>query len=425
MQEQADLALPTEDGPNARFNSPTGIIIDINGNIYVTDRGNHTIRKIVWIEEDQPNVVSLSSTGNAAVTAAGSAIEGAADSTEAGGWGEGEDEESFHFSLSSGRIKLGMGNMTGAFSTNQSPYSRTLQVLEKTLEATKAMKQVSENITIWASGVYSQGSMKQMFGNPASIDKHYGIIIGSHYYHRLTKQLIGAAVDIGLGNSFVHHDHKIKNTYHSGQVNLYYGLGFADNWRIGINGSFMRTKANHHRPYTINNNNYIAVSHGRSHVTSTSVELSYKYKPPDGFHLKPSFGLQHIYTKQFAYQENNAGTNSLKFDASSMYETGMKFGLKGSLFYQQNENKIYGFYPHVSYTRYIKMGTMKQRITSISSGQSQFIQSGTAGKNLLSITLGTGIIDKEKSTKIQVGYTTNFQKYRKSHELMLKYSMIF
>jgi serine/threonine protein kinase, bacterial len=33
-------------GSNARFNGPWGVVIDSTGNLYVTDRGNHTVRKI-------------------------------------------------------------------------------------------------------------------------------------------------------------------------------------------------------------------------------------------------------------------------------------------------------------------------------------------------------------------------------------------
>ena len=33
-------------GPAARFAYPTGVAVDANGNIYVADRTNHTIRKV-------------------------------------------------------------------------------------------------------------------------------------------------------------------------------------------------------------------------------------------------------------------------------------------------------------------------------------------------------------------------------------------
>jgi streptogramin lyase len=33
-------------GSNARFNGPHGVTVDNAGNLYVTDSGNHTIRKI-------------------------------------------------------------------------------------------------------------------------------------------------------------------------------------------------------------------------------------------------------------------------------------------------------------------------------------------------------------------------------------------
>lgn len=34
-------------GPHARFDRPTGIVCDDQGNLFVADAGNHTIRKVV------------------------------------------------------------------------------------------------------------------------------------------------------------------------------------------------------------------------------------------------------------------------------------------------------------------------------------------------------------------------------------------
>ena len=45
------------------------------------------------------------------------------------------------------------------------------------------------------------------------------------------------------------------------------------------------------------------------------------------------------------------------------------------------------------------------------------VKSGTAGKNLLSIGMGAGVTDSDANTKVQVGYTASFQKYKKSHEV--------
>jgi hypothetical protein len=37
--------------------------------------------------------------------------------------------------------------------------------------------------------------------------------------------------------------------------------------------------------------------------------------------------------------------------------------------------------------------------------------------------MGAGVTDSDANTKVQVGYTASFQKYKKSHEVMLKASM--
>jgi hypothetical protein len=113
------------------------------------------------------------------------------------------------------------------------------------------------------------------------------------------------------------------------------------------------------------------------------VEVSHKYKANDNVHVKSSFGGIYGRTKQFAYKEKDAGANNQAFAASTMNEVSVNVGLKVSFFKKSGEHKTYGLYPHVNYTRYVKMGTMKQRITTINTGEGQVVKSGTAGKNLL------------------------------------------
>lgn len=417
------------EGTDARFNNPTGITVNADGNIYVTDSDNHTIRKIVWIPDPPPDIATIeksSSVSGGAINGATTAIVGAA--TESAGDSNAGDEvdEDLRFNNSPERIKLGMGNMTGAFmgGGKEPSHARNLAALEKALGAAQGMKQISDNVTLWASGVYSQGQIKPMYGNPAASEKHYGVIAGTHYFHKQTKQLIGVALDLGLGDSMVRADRDMKNTYRSKQVTAYYGKGLGNDWNISVHGSFMRIDSSHHRTYTKNGTRNIAVSHGKSHVISSMVEVSHKYKPSDTIHLKSSFGGIYGRTKQFAYKETNAGDKNLEFGKTTMNETGLKVGLKAS-FLQHNEKKTLGIYPHVGYTRYVKMGSVQQKVTSLNDGQSQLMKSGTAGKNLLSIGIGAGVTDSEKSTKTQAGYTANFQKYRKSHEFMVKYSIEF
>lgn len=409
----------------AKLNSPEEIYVDSQGNVYIADSGNNVIRKLTWVPfvaEDSAPAVMPASSANAAAAAAGSAVSEAVESIDTGGSGGGGEEE-FRFSLSPGRIRLGLGMSDVLSGATASPHTKSLHALEKTLGAAKALQKINDSVTIWASGVYSQGQMKQMYTNPASAQKHYGVIVGGHYHHKPTDQLIGMAFDLGFGESYLRSDHAMKNTYHSGQATVYYGLGFTKNWKLHLRGSFMRSKGSHHRPY--NNHNSIAMSHSISHASSGVVELAHRFKPSDNFHLTPSVGFNYTHTKQFAYKEENAGGENQSFPAASMNEASIKFGLKGNLFQKLEDHKTYGLYPHISYTRYVKIGTLKQRVVTIQSGQSQMMRSGTPGKDLISMGLGAGIHDKENSTKMQVGYTANFQKYRRSHELSFKYGIEF
>lgn len=343
--------------------------------------------------------------------------------------GGGIAKEMSRFSLSPQRIKLGMLGMPSSVSSSKkllpSKVTTAPDASERAIGAAQAMKRISEDASLWASGFYNQSKMNAMYGTSASIDKHYGIVMGGHYYHTPSKQLFGIAFDIGLGDSKTRIDHDLKNIFHSNQATLYYGLGIAEGWKLNVQGSFMRIEGSHHRPYTNNGNRGIAVSHSRTHIMSGMVGVSHKYKPSQNVHVKSSFGGIYGHSKQFSHKEQNVGANAKSFPTSTMNEAGIKVGLKGSFFFESDDKKTYGIYPHVSYTRFVKRGTPEQRVVALKSGQAQLTKSGTAGKDLLSVGIGAGVINKENSTKTQIGYTANFQKSRKSHEVMLKYSVAF
>jgi hypothetical protein len=343
--------------------------------------------------------------------------------------GDGIAKEMSCFSLSPQRIKLGMLGMPNATPGYKkclpSKASTAPAASERAIGAAQAMRRISENASLWASGFYNQGKMNAMYGTSASVDKHYGIVMGGHYYHLPSKQLFGIAFNIGLGDSKTRRDHDLKNIFHSNQATLYYGLGLAEDWKLNVQGAFMRIEGSHHRPYTNNGKRSVAVSHSRTHIASGMVEVSHKYKPSQNVHVKSSFGGIYVRSKQFSHKEQNVGTNAKAFPTSTMNEAGIKVGIKGSFFLESDDKKTYGVYPQVSYTRFVKRGTPEQRAVALKSGQAQLTKSGTAGKDLLSIGIGVGIINKENSSKAQIGYTANFQKSRKSHEVMVKYSVAF
>ena len=52
-------------------------------------------------------------------------------------------------------------------------------------------------------------------------------------------------------------------------------------------------------------------------------------------------------------------------------------------------------------------------------------QSGTPGKHLLSGAIAIGLADLEQNTVTRVAYTGNVQRQRRSHEVMLDWSIKF
>ncbi|MCX7344047.1 MAG: hypothetical protein NT128_07935, partial [Proteobacteria bacterium] len=83
------------------------------------------------------------------------------------------------------------------------------------------------------------------------------------------------------------------------------------------------------------------------------------------------------------------------------------------------------FLPQITYTNFVRMGSMKQKIENVSTGHQTIAQSGTMGRHLLSATAGLGIEDKEAHTRIKIAYTGHFQKYHKSQEVLLNYGVQF
>jgi hypothetical protein len=232
----------------------TGIVYNpFDQNLYVTcsDGSIQQLTQAIPVTL-QPQAIGVTPkvVGGAINTATHSTISNVTESADQPG--ADSVEEDFRFSLSPQRTKLGMGAMTGAFTgeNGSSNNSRTIAALEKALGAAKAIKKVTSDVTVWASGVYTQGQQKPMYGNSAAREKHYGVMAGTHYYHKPSKQLLGIAFDIGLGNSVVNTNHNMSSTHNSKQATLYYGKGFADNWSISVHGAFMRIDASHHRPYT-------------------------------------------------------------------------------------------------------------------------------------------------------------------------------
>lgn len=340
-------------------------------------------------------------------------------------------DQDFRFGLSTEQIMLTMRQrgVNFAESNGRDPYTRALNAVEKTIDSTHAIRQIGKGMTIWASGLYTQGTLDSMFGNPAMKTKNYAIMVGGHYKDAATQQIFGVAVNVGFGNSIAKTDKDIRTDNKSAQITLYYNKKFDEEgrWKFSWHNILMRSMDRHQRPFVDNTtgNRLIAIGNGVTYEFASSVELSYKHEFSKDNFIKPFTALNYAYNKELAYKEENVGRFNRSYDAASTDQVGLQFGLKSSIGYKLSETKTFVVMPKVSYTLFTKMGHTKQPSTNINSGQTVMGQSGTPGRHLLSATLAIGTVDYVANTTTRFAYTGNVQQHKRSHELMLDWGMKF
>lgn len=102
-----------------------------------------------------------------------------------------------------------------------------------------------------------------------------------------------------------------------------------------------------------------------------------------------------------------------------------EFGITLTLFTPLNETHTIAFLPKITYTNFVKMGSTKQKIENVNTDHQIIAQNGTMGRNLLSVSVGVGIEDKEAQSRVKIAYKGHVQKYHKSHEILLNYGVQF
>ncbi len=402
----ANLADGTHDHDGSNFNSVSQMFrVNIANPIVNDDEAENTRRG-----GGAPGTMASAANGaaaNAAETESSAAI----------------DEQQFRFSLSPQQLKL---KSRSKFKSNlgSDSLSRALERVEHSLDSASAIRN-NGDYTVWVSGLYNQGQSKQFLGNPAASTNHYGVIAGSHYRDPSSQQLFGIAIDAGIGSSVTNSNHLQKTKYQSTQLTLYYNKTFAKLWKFNLHANAMRASSQHHRPLNLRGQQLVAKSDGITHDYSSSWELNYKHRLTQDSHLKPFIGGSYNHTIQFGYKENNVGDSNLKYHKASMNQAGLSCGLKANFGFKVDEKQTFLVIPKVSYTNFIKMGRLRQLITNINTNHQSTTITGTQGKHLLSSSLGVGLTDNEAQTSTRLTYTGNLQRYNRSHEVILDWSLKF
>ena len=342
------------------------------------------------------------------------------------------EDQDFRFGLSTEQIMLTMRQRGVNFaenSSNRDPYTRSLNALEKTIDSTHAIRQIGRGMTVWVSGLYTQGQLDSMFGNPAMKNKHYAIMVGTHYKDAATQQIFGVAVNVGFGNSIANTDKDLRTDNKAAQLTFYYNkkLDEEGHWKFSWHNTLMRSMDRHQRPFvdTTTGSILIAIGNGITYEFSSSAEVSYKHEFSKDNFIKPFTAFNYVYNKEMAYKEGNVGRFNRSNASASTDQVGLQFGFKSSIGHKLSEAKTLVVMPKISYTLFTKMGHTVQPSTNINSGQTAIGQSGTPGRHLLSATMAVGVVDYETNMTTRFAYTGNLQKHKRSHEIMLDWGMKF
>ncbi|MEI6628023.1 MAG: autotransporter outer membrane beta-barrel domain-containing protein, partial [Alphaproteobacteria bacterium] len=306
-------------------------------------------------------------------------------------------------------------------------YSRALNALEKVVDSTQAIKQIGKGMTFWVSGLYTQGQLASMFGNPAMNLKHYGIMAGTHYKDAATQQIFGVAVNVGFSNSISRGDRDLRTDNKAAQITLYYNKKFDASWKFSLHNTLMRSMDRHQRPFTdpATGNKQIAISNGVTYEFASMAEVSYKHEFSKDNYIKPFTSFNYTLNKEMAYQEKNVGRFNKAYANAGMEQIGLQFGIKSSFGHKISDTKTFVIMPKLSYTNFVKMGITSQKNTDISTGVESIGKSGTPGRHLISATLGAGVVDYEANTTTRFSYTGNVQKQKRSHEFLLDWGTKF
>jgi hypothetical protein len=382
------------------------------------------VKKFTLIQSPgvSPNTTSKGRSGNVGsrAAAASNAISAAIDAGESG------ENAQFRFSLSPDQIKLSVRKgMNFNAESDGSTYSNALKALERTLDSTQAIRNNGKGMTFWVSGIYAQGATDSIFGNPATTDKHYGIIAGTHYKHEPTQQIFGVAFNVGTGRSVAKTNKDQKTDTKMAQLTLYYNKMLSKNWKFSWCNSFTNEWEHHQRPFTNDAGvQQIAVSNSIDQEFTSNIGIGYKQEFSRDNYLEPFFSFNYTFTKHYAHREKNVA-NGNAYNSNSSDQIGLQFGIKSSFSTEISSSKTFVVMPKLSYTNFAKMSKFIQRSVNISSGQVSMSQSGTPGRHLLSATIAVGIADHQADTTTRIAYTGNVQKQRRSHEVMIDWSIKF